>query len=108
MKLDKVNPAEIVDELAAVKARQADLEGEADGYKAVLITLAAMNRGTTFDGTQHRATVSFVDKRVIDWHSVARRLAAAAGYTNGRFERLQDEHTKTVSGMPIVRVTARS
>jgi len=89
--------ADIVDTLANIRAKIADLKDKEDTYKAMLIAAEVQ----AVDGTQHRATVTGpVYRQTIDWQTIARKLEPSA--------QLLKAHT-TISHEPTytIRVTAR-
>ena len=89
--------ADIVDTLADIRAKIADLKTSEDTYKAALIAAEVQ----AVDGTLHSATVTGpVYRQTIDWQTIARKLEPSA--------QLLKAHT-TISHEPTytVRVTAR-
>jgi hypothetical protein len=88
---------DIVDTLADIRAKIADLKTSEETYKAALI--AAEVRAV--DGTLHSATVSEpVYRKTIDWQTIARKLEPSA--------QLLRAHTTTATEPSYtVKVTAR-
>ena len=88
--------ADIVDTLADIRAKIADLKTSEETYKAALIAAEVQS----VDGTLHRATVSETFRTATDWQAIARKLEPSA--------QLIRAHTTTATEPTYtVRVTAR-
>lgn len=87
--------AQIVDELAQIRAQIAELQEVEKTYKAALI---AANT-PAIDGTLHRVTISQTTRTITDWQTIAQRFDPSP--------QLIRAHTTTSAPSFVVRVTAR-
>lgn len=87
--------AQIVDELAQVRAQIADLQEVEKTYKAALIAANA----PAIDGTLHRVTISQTTRTITDWQTIAQRFDPSP--------QLIRAHTTQTAPSFTVRVTAR-
>lgn len=95
-KLEVINLASVVDELALIKAQLADLTDREKELKAILISAGV----SPIEGDLHRATVSLVSGRTsIDWKSIAEHFSPS--------RQLVTAHTSKGADYHMVRVTAR-
>lgn len=95
-----------VDRLGEVNARIAELRVDADDHKAVLIELAAEGPVRSFEGDKYKATVSFVDRTVVD-HKRLVELLEKAGVDHDLIAKALKKASKVVTGLPVVRVSDR-
>ena len=85
--------AQTVDRLAEINAQMDALEKEAKALKAELIAYGLPK----IDGTQHRATISQQEGRILtDWRAIAERLQPS--------HQLIAAHTKQGQGFAVVRL----
>ena len=95
-KLEVINLASVVDELAIVKAQAAELADREKELKSLLIAAGV----SPIEGDLHRATVSLVSGRTsIDWKSIAEHFSPS--------RQLVTAHTSKGADYHMVRVTAR-
>lgn len=87
--------AQLVDELAALRAQIADLKETEETYRAELIAAGV----TEAEGTQHRVTISQTTRTVTDWQTIAQKLEPS--------RQLIAAHTKQTAPTFTVRITAR-
>lgn len=87
--------AQIVDELAQVRAQIADLQEVEKNHRAALI---AANM-PAIDGTLHRVSISQTTRTVTDWQTIAQRFEPSP--------QLIRAHTTTSAPSFVVRFTAR-
>jgi hypothetical protein len=97
----------IVDILGGLLADVADAKTEADAVKANLIGMAAQNPNVcAFEGDLFRATVTFANKRVVDYKAILADLESH-GVAPDLIAALVKVHTSVAEGVPTVRCTAR-
>jgi hypothetical protein len=97
----------IVDVLGGLLADIADCKTEAEGAKAVLIGMAAQNPNIcAFEGDLFRATVTFANKRVVDYKAILKSLVEH-GVDESIIRMLIEQNTSIAEGVPTVRCTAR-
>jgi len=97
----------IVDVLGGLLADKANLGEEIDAAKAVLIGQAAQfPEVCAFEGEMFRATVTFGNKKVVDYKGVLAALAAH-GVAQDLIDTLVTMNTSIAEGVPTVRCTAR-
>jgi hypothetical protein len=87
--------AQLVDELAAIRADLADLKATEEAYRAELIAAGI----TEADGTLHRVTISQTIRSVTDWQTIAEKFEPS--------RQLIAAHTKQSAPSFTVRITAR-
>jgi hypothetical protein len=87
--------AQLVDELAAIRAQIADLKATEETYRAELIAAGV----TEADGTLHRVTISQTSRSVTDWQTIAEKFEPS--------RQLIAAHTKQTAPTFTVRITAR-
>ena len=97
-----------IDALGLTNKRIGELKEEAEGYKSILIGVAANEPGSShaFQGTDFRATVTFADRTTVNWEAIARELAEHVSHQ--AFTGMIQRHTKVLPLCPSVRVTKRS
>lgn len=100
--------SEYADLLGNLKAEISSLVDEADVAKAVLISIAANQPGTScaIEGEAYRAAVTFADKRVTDYKAAFSELVARHGMSEEFVRTLLKKHTKVAELVPTVRVGA--
>jgi hypothetical protein len=87
--------AQLVDELAAIRADLADLKATEEAYRAELIAAGV----TEADGTLHRVTISQTTRSITDWQTIAEKFEPS--------RQLIAAHTKQSAPSFTVRITAR-
>jgi len=98
----------LVDVLGGLLADKANLGEEIDAAKAVLIGQAAQfPEVCAFEGEMFRATVTFGNKRVVDYKAILASLINNGIVARDVIESLVDKHTGFAEGVPTVRCTAR-
>jgi hypothetical protein len=98
--------SEYADLLGNLKAEMSSLSDEADAAKAVLISMAANQPGSScaIEGEAYRAAVTFADKRVTDYKALLADLSKVV--QGDLIDRLVAKHTRVAEGVPTVRVGA--
>lgn len=98
-----------VDALGHIKADIKSMDELADAHKAILISAATEEPGssTKFVGVNFTACVTFADRSFTDWKAVVETLAEVAGVSHQALSGLIRKNTSTVPGLPTVRVTER-
>jgi hypothetical protein len=103
-----MNLTETVENLGRVKAEMSNLKAVEESLKAILISAAVDNvRDAVIDGPLFRSTVSFADKKVVDYKALLTALVDLGLVKKLAMESMIKKHTKTAEGVPCVRVTAR-
>jgi hypothetical protein len=90
--------AQLVDELAAIRADLADLKATEETYKAELIAAGV----TEVDGTLHRVTITQTTPKAIQWEALARACIDPELLPD-----LIEDYTATQAPRFTVRITAR-
>lgn len=102
------NLTEVVEQLGRVKADIANLKTVEESLKATLIGAAANDiRDTVIDGPLFRSSVSFTDKKVVDYKAILATLVEHRAVPKRVIELLTAQNTQIAKGVPCVRVTAR-
>ena len=98
----------IVDVLGGLLADKANLGEEIDAAKAVLIGQdAQFPEDCAFEGEMFRATVTFGNKKVVDYKAVIAELASLLDMGTAQVNAIIERHTERAEGVPTVRCTAR-
>jgi hypothetical protein len=96
MKNDPMILVSVVDELATIKAKLADLAKREGELKEILVSSGL----ASVDGTLHKVTISQVTGRTVtDWKTVAEKLAPS--------RQLVQAHTTQGAGYVAVKVFSR-
>jgi coenzyme F420-reducing hydrogenase beta subunit len=102
-----MNLIQTVDALGRLKADIANLKAQEETLKADLISAAVCVGTATVDGALFRSTVSFTDKRVVDYKAILATLVDLGLVKKLAMESMIAKNTKVAEGVPCVRLTAR-
>jgi hypothetical protein len=103
-----MNLIQVVEQLGRVKAEMSTLKTTEESLKACLIVHAGEDvRNEVIEGPLFRATVSFVDKNVVDYKAILTGLVDLGIVKQAAMDSMVKRNTKTALGVPCVRVTAR-
>jgi len=97
----------LVDVLGGLLADKADAAAEADTVKAVLIGMAAQDGFKAFEGDLFRATVSFGNKKVVNYKGILESLVTAGFVTQAVMDDRIAAFTEIAEGVPTVKCSAR-
>jgi hypothetical protein len=94
--------------LGGLLADAADIKTEAEAAKAVLIGMAAQDLNIcAFEGDLFRATVTFADKRKVNYKAILAALVRDGFASQNLIDSLIEQNTETAEGVPTVRCTSR-
>ncbi len=98
----------MADVLGGLLADAADTKTEVEAAKAQLIGMAAQDPNIcVFEGDLFRATVTFANKRVVDYKAAIRELQARYEISQSTIDGVLRDCTQIAEGVPTVRCTAR-
>lgn len=97
----------LADRLGVLSAQKSEIVAQADDVKAEIIALTAERSINVVEGELFRATVSYVDRNVVDYKNVIESLIIANRISREEMADLIRINTKTAEGEPRVRCAAR-
>ena len=103
-----MNLIQVVEKLGRVKADIGAMTAEEQSLKAMLIHAAAQDvRDAVVEGPLFRSTVSFTDRKVVNWQGALEAICEEYGVSGRELATVVARYTNKVEGLPCVRVTAR-